>query len=275
MIKSKINELLKCIFNSSEFKFLYNIPYSKHIPYQNYIGVNFDSENILSVKLYFSFFEKPSPEIINAFLPNKSLYSKYIDFYKEDKGRTIENNGLTLTLKIDSRFEIKKGYHFRIDKNLIDFPLIKSFKCNFEDILNIGICEEFGNKDIVKYYYYFQKEYNKERFAERFDRPHSIKADLIEYTESEMFNKLITCNLSENKFYTKFIKYKSNLAVDVNDFFLKYNFSGDIAHGFYENNDIEAKYYFNLKQSSSMSDSFLKHENLHINTIGPLLQDFK
>ncbi len=274
MIKAKINELLKHLFKSREFDLLYKMSYNKSIPYQNYIGVNFNKSDVISIKLYFTFFEIPDFNFVKSYLPDTMGYEKYIGFYKSGSERSLLNSGIAFTLKINSSGEIKRGYHFRIDKTY-SFPEIKAFKCNNNDLLNIGICQEFDKDMLTKYYYYFDKAYNKEKFAERFDKAHAIKSDLIEYTESEKFNKLITCNLTKNSFYQKFLRYNSPIADEVDHLFVgTYGLDNTVAHGFYENSDIEAKYYFNIKKQNNKENVFLSIENKHIDTISDIFKNF-
>jgi hypothetical protein len=269
MVEKQIIELFEEVFKSPEFSILSNIPADSGYPYQNYIGVNFDKDRLLNLKFYFSFFTPPDIQRVKKFIPESSSYEKFITYYNSVKERSIENNGITFSIKINIHKEITTGFHFRINKDVAGFPGIKAFKCLPDDLINVGICEEFKNgKSNVKYYYYFNKLYNKEKFAVRFDKPHLVAADLIEYTESESFNKVIGCNLSDNIFYSKFLKINSLIVDDIDNLFVnQWKLNDHIAHGFYENSDIEAKYYFRLNQVSDDHNHFSLQENKQLDTI--------
>ncbi|MBI3519026.1 MAG: hypothetical protein HY062_06670 [Bacteroidetes bacterium] len=269
MVEKQIIELFEEVFRSSEFSILSDIPVDPEFPYQNYIGVNFDKDKLLNLKLYFSFFTPPDIQYVKKFIPESGNYEKFIAYYTSVKERSMENNGITFSIKINSHKEITTGFHFRIKKDIEGFPDIKAFKCFSGDLLNVGICEEFkSGKSHVKYYYYFTGLYNKEKFAVRFSKPHLVAADLIEYTESESFNKVIGCNLSDNIFYSKFLKIHSRIAEDIDDLLVnQWGLNDHIAHGFYENSDIEAKYYFRLNQLSDDHNHFSLQENKRLDTI--------
>ncbi len=193
----KIAALLKELFTCEAFHILKKIPLSPGFPSQNYIGVNFNNSEVLSLKLYYSFFFPVDLELVDGYIPDSTMYKRFINYYTPQTERSIVNNGLTFSLKINNSGLLTKGYHFRFDKNISELPPIKSFQCSADDILNVGLCEEFSSRgNFLKYYYYFNKLYNKEKFAVRFNKPHLVGADLIEYTESDQFNKVIGCNVS-------------------------------------------------------------------------------
>lgn len=269
MGEKEITNLLNKILNHHELTIIDGFPVEKGFPYQNYIGVNFNHSSIVSIKLYFSFFSPPPIDLVKQFIPEINNYEKYISYYSSTKERSIENNGITFSLKISESGLFTKGYHFRFDANVVEFPKITSFNCSQNDLLNVGICEEFNSEgSLIKYYYYFNKPYNKERFALRFNKPHLIASDLIEYTESRKFNKIISCNLTKNKFYSKFLKFDSPIAETIDAFFIdKLQLNHDVAHGFYEGGEIEAKYYFKLNKTSEHGSSFNLPENHRFETL--------
>lgn len=272
MVEKKISELLKTVFNTDEFNLLYNYPLNKNYPYQNYLGINFNEADILNLKLYFSFFVPPPLDFVKKIIPDTSNYEKFIVNYIPSSERTFENNGITFSLKIDEKKIITKGYHFRFDNNVCDMPKIKSFKVSKDDILNVGICEEFNNAKYIKYYYYFKNIYNKQKFALRFNKPHLIVADLIEYTESDNFNKIIGCNVSANPFYNKFLSFNSPLVKHIDNLLVsKIGLNDNIADGFYENSNIESKYYFKLNSLNIGTNDFSLPENYHINTLNQII----
>jgi hypothetical protein len=249
-------------------------------PYQDYIGVNFNKEKISGLKFYFSFYQALTSEISSVFLDEQLEFEKYKHLWQPQKYRDLNNTGFSFTLKTDENFNVTKGFHFRFPYNKEIFPATKSFRLDPSDLLNAGINFEYKNgQNLAKYYYYFHKVYNKHRFAVRFDESFLCGADLIEYTESEKFNKIIAWNFSEDPVFEHFSLRQEDIPVlkNINDLLsANYGYYHRAWKGMYEGKEILSRYYFNYhddeKRGNFPGD---KKENFQVYTVKDFLQKIK
>ena len=247
-------------------------------PFHDYIGINFTTENITSLKFYFGFFQPITKELSDIFLNQHEELNEYLPYWMPTKERTIENTGFTFTLKLNNKFEITKGFHFRFPyskKN--NFPETQQFKLISEDLMNVGINFEYKNhKTVPKYYYYFHKEHNRQKFALRYKQPFIAGSDLIEYTESEHFNKLIAWNVSNNKFFEIFQKnsewqIQKEICTAIAE---KTNYHNKSFYGFYDNDLVRSMYYMNYKQDNSVAFPGSSPLNFQVFTIKDFIENY-
>jgi hypothetical protein len=220
-------------------------------PFQDYIGINFTENEIVSLKFYFAFYEPITEKISEKFLDNQTDLNAVKHLWLPTKKRQIENTGFTFTYKLNNKFEITKGFHFRFPfSNSVNFPQTKQFKLIPEDLMNVGINFEYqGGNKYTKYYYYFHKEYNRQKFAVKYKAPFIAGASIIEYTESDKFNKIIAWDVCENNFYQTFQKENEwPIQKNINAFLNQHTgYYNKAFHGFYDNNQIRSMYYMNYK----------------------------
>lgn len=257
-----------------------NVKPKAEYPYQDYIGVNFTDTKIISLKFYFGFYEPITKQLGNLFLDHHKEFNEFINLWTPTKNRTIKNTGFTFSLKIDDKFKVTKGFHFRFPfYKSINFPETKHFKFIPNDLINVGINFEYSNDNVLlKHYYYFDKEYNKQRFAVEYNQPFVEGASMIEYTESNNFNKIIAWDFKENIFYKHFLESISKLTIKTeldlifNKKLCYYNRSGN---GCYDNNIIKSVYYFNYK-TNKKSKEFPgnRKENFQVFTIRDFLEKY-
>ncbi|MBI2968067.1 MAG: hypothetical protein HYY40_09665 [Bacteroidetes bacterium] len=216
---SKVNENVRLILNEG----------SAHDLFINYFGVNYNETDIVSVKLYFSFFERPSENILSEFGINEKHRGLIFTNWMPSKRYDFIHQGLTLGLKCylkNNEIIINKYIHFRTTEFALGFP--DEIKLLKEDRNCPGICLEFHEEVTeVKKYYYITSAENKSKIIKNFGIEAIVKHNdisMIEYTESELGRKI---NLAVNRADTvKTILMKENnkYILDLSSyFFRRYN----------------------------------------------------
>lgn len=177
--------------------------YGKSKPfYTNYFGVNYNENELTSVKLYFSFFEFPDPAILNRYNFNEDFIVAMKRFWKPQPKNSMLHQGITLSLKCylsDGNVKINSYVHYRSQDFHLGLP--KNITLSEEDKNNYpGFCLETHDwGDEVKKYFYVTDAHNIGILLQKFDLQNLISPDelyQIEYTESDIESKinLITKN---------------------------------------------------------------------------------
>lgn len=180
-VKSRMDELLR--------------EGEKHKQFINYFGVNFNKETIVSVKLYFSFFETPSATVLDKLNLSENQSSKIDQYWNPPNKYEYFHQGLTIALKCylsNDNVIINDYIHFRSDK--LPFIPPKYVELSEEDKKHyVGVCfEKHDNLDENKNYYYITSNHSKQLLLNDFglNKKLSNKISFIEYTESNIERKL-------------------------------------------------------------------------------------
>lgn len=230
----------------------------------NYIGVNYRNE-VADIKLYFTFFDRIEIGEITALklLPKVDEYIKFSRFYMSN-GESVnswQNTGLTFSIKMSETGKIRTGFHVRgrgFSKNELYIPP-KHIVMSELDLQNYqGIYFEY-EEDITfrKNYYYISDTKTKLQLAEIFQNNDILAAEIVEYTESELGNKVILWENLTKKYLSLGIRSSA-------DGWLKHTVGLQVGFdGVYEKSNKKARYYsapFNVKKGLIPLDtySFLK-----------------
>jgi hypothetical protein len=191
--------IIESVIVQNELNFVLNQYVKK--PFINYFGVNYNDDNLVSVKLYFSFFQYPSDEMFERFNVSNEDLVLIRENWMPSESYDYMHQGLTFGLKCylkDGEIKVNKYFHFRS-------PIKKQVKPNFIKITDVepdnhpGFCVEynFTNKERKNYYYYSTKA-NLEVLLSEFGlaKEEASKISLIEYTESNIEKKI---NIIYNK----------------------------------------------------------------------------
>jgi hypothetical protein len=225
----------------------------------NYFGINYNSEGIVSLKLYFSFMEIPSNKIFNRY----NLSRKDIEFVKNNwNANSLEDyshKGITIGLKCypAKNDTIIDGYvHFRT----MNAPLFSPSKITVDamDLNNFpGYCIQ-TQKTLTEYknYFYITSKKTQQEIIEKFNISKLISTEeliSIEYTESKLENKI---NLNPHS--TEVVKriIESLAPKEIIDFCLYLYSTFDLCYyapGFRLNNDTKAIYFVPKKSLHSLN----------------------
>ena len=265
-----IDEFKKILHHPEVLKEIrYFIEYGKTLPYYtNYFGVNFNSQGLVSVKLYFSFFEIPDDKIFKKYNINPTFLKALKENWKSEPDKKYIHQGITLGLKCyvkNEKIEINSYVHYRCSNYHLGFP--KGLNLTDLDKENYpGFCLEnhdWGSE--VKRYYYISDPITKQKLLSEFELEDKIKVtdlSFIEYTESEVEKKinLITNNSSSVKNVLESLN--NSKIIDFSHYLFKEHELYYFAPGFRHQKDTVAIYY--LPKS-------LYYEIGNINTIDSLL----
>lgn len=254
----------KSVINNEQVreKILFFLEHGKKDPlFINYFGVNYDTHNILTVKLYFSYFNFPEPSFFAA-LNIPSEYEKLIrEKWKTSKQYNFLHQGLTFSLKChfaNNEIIINNYFHFRSEY----FKQKPKLSNLVEEKNNInGISVEFG-KDILdeRYYYYLTSEANKATLFKKFELYDNMsKINLIEYTESKDEQKVNVLYKNSNDVFQILLNSKNEEIITLSSYlFNKFNLYF-FAPGARKKSDKKAIYfvskesYYGLSQESSIN----------------------
>lgn len=214
----------------------------------NYFGVNYNQNNIISIKLYFSFFKLPSRKFLKMFSFSDSDCDMIEELWVPSSKYEYMHQGLTLGLKCylkDNDLLINNYFHFRSPKIQKSNP--KFLNLSHEDYNNNqGVCVEFhGVKRELKQYYYITSEYNKRELLQKLEMPLSDveKINLIEYTESDLESKVNLIYDKSDDIDEYFNQLNNHHIIALNKYFFeKYNLYF-YCPGIRMNSNIKAIYY--------------------------------
>lgn len=161
----------------------------------NYFGVNYSKNNLVSVKLYFSFFEKPSDIFLNEFGISEKYKELIFNNWIPSKTYDFMHQGLTFGLKCylkNDEIIINKYLHFRTPNIVLGMP--NEIKLFDEDKFYPGICMEFHeNRVEEKKYFYINSTQNINKLLQEFSFHKQVAANelhQIEFTESNEEKKV-------------------------------------------------------------------------------------
>jgi len=220
-------------------------------PNMNYFGINFKDNSIVSFKVYFHFFHPLTKEEVSNFTNNISEFFEFYAFHKPSKVRDRRNTGVAFSIKFREN-KIYKGFHYRLENSKKAYELVGKPKLIPENIFDKdfgpGVNYEFSNdNEVFKKYYYFNKSDALSFFANQFNNVDINKAELLEYTESESFSKLISWRFDNRFKNTKKNNFFSELAQDlINQINEKFELV-NLSEAEYKNENIKATYFFYFK----------------------------
>lgn len=214
----------------------------------NYFGVNYKEKNIVSIKLYFSFFDflpKKTLSLLNFDTNSLSYIKRFwtpIDTYR------FFHQGLTIALKcylVNGKIEVQPYFHFRSEK--LPYTSPKYINLTEKDKQNpFGVCiQKHKNETETKHYYYLTDSLSIKKILKQFSLKNDFlsKLNMVEYTESSLERKinLIFKTSEDTRYYLHRIDNPSINSLN-NHFFNTmrlYHFAPGIRH----NSDIHAIYY--------------------------------
>lgn len=234
-VKKRVTEILDCSTDKKSFI--------------NYFGINYAANNLLSVKLYFSYLEMPSDAIFKLFgvnIEHQEIIKKY---WKPVTNYSFVHEGLTFALKCylkNEKVMINNYFGFRSASPLLGLP--KFISLEQEDLFYPGYCVEYDDLTSFaeKKYFFIRSLENKNILIDKFNLSSILsEKDLveIEYAEHDTESKI---NLGVKS--TDVIKKLFEL--DNNNFINKFNNWLFTEHKLYYygyglrlNSDIKAIYY--------------------------------
>lgn len=245
---NQFNDIIKSPYVNNSAKLLLEEG-NKNNLFVNYFGVNYNEKNIVSVKLYFSFFNNPSEKIINEFLIPGEYHKLIAENWKPALTYTYLHQGLTFGLKCylkDNKPEVNRYIHFRTKHPLFGLP--NDIKLSTDEDTNLpGICIEFHKNGIEKKkYFYIHSIENKTKLIKDFGlsgliRPHDINS--IEFSESTI-EKKINLGVSKSEDAAKIIESEGNQYIsELSAYFYKVYRLYYFAPGFRLNSNTRAIYY--------------------------------
>lgn len=162
--------------------------------YLSYIGLNFTSGVIDSIKFYVHFFNEMTESELLRFLPTTADYLSNIDRKNNDTKRDKTNVGTIIEIKFKKEFELPtKGFFYLLknEKSMHDSndqPILLQQEI-IEHCQYSGINFEYdGIETTKKMYYYFDSPFAKSYFESKFKK--SIPGNLIEYSEGSKHSKI-------------------------------------------------------------------------------------
>ncbi len=183
----------------------------------DYFGVNFNGENLVSVKLYFSFLHVyPSDELLNEFVQDDSIIKLIKENWNTSHSFDYLHQGFTFGLKCylkEDKIEINKYVHFRTKEFVLGKP--KNFELQDEDLSNFpGICiEQHKLGPELKKYFYLTSSKSKKIIFDLFDLSKNNlsleEIDMMEYTESEKEEK-VNLIIPKSETVKKFLENEQN-----------------------------------------------------------------
>lgn len=186
----------------------------------DYFGVNYNEENIVSVKFYFSFLNIfPSDDLFRDFNLDENTISIIKSNWKTSDKFEYLHQGFTFGLKCyvkKGKVIINKYIHFRTKEFINGLP--KSITLQDSDQNNFpGICiENHPSKIEHKNYFYVTSKEAKTAIFQMFDLNNSgldlNEIYMFEYTESEI-EKKINIILPESASVKKYLEKNGNNSI--------------------------------------------------------------
>jgi hypothetical protein len=272
---SKVNEIngpacQMVTYMRSEFQKYFESPYvkeafhnynilwnrNKKLPYINYFGINFDSSNIISFKIYFHTFNKLTEEEILWFLPTASDFLKYYPLALRADSCAAEHTGIAFAIKFNSSSPVPHtGFHFQLSPSDESYALVGMPENLPFDISTVkitpGINYEYDERHVLrKRYYYFDTKEHKAYFAARFGFDFLNRVKYIEYTESEKFSKINAWGHcpENNDMLNIFLPWQNEVINELcNEFEIK-----NTVFGYYENSDIRSTYFIRINTRNDL-----------------------
>lgn len=165
-------------------------------PFVNYFGVNYRGDEVLNVKIYFSFFRRLKEEDIKKLIPNTEVFLKHYDKWLDAKTHDMQHTGCTFALKVTADLKPTYYFHYRLPGAAGKLPKNISLNQLEQNEHNNTISYEFNDDKVLEknYYLLFDKTTVKnclEKYKIDFLIKQNYLPDLIEYTETEKWDKII------------------------------------------------------------------------------------
>lgn len=147
-----------------------NFAEKNNSPTFNYLGLNFDNHDLISIKFYVHFFRDLSENEIVSFLPRSTEFLKFIHLKTETDASFFHptNSGIALELKyIVGQRNPRKGFFYHLRNGIESYDAIGISRDEFMPNA-LGINYEYEDEKIYfKTYFYFS---DKEKFSQLSNR---------------------------------------------------------------------------------------------------------
>lgn len=241
-------------------------------PDMNYVGLNFSSGRLCSVKFYFSVYRRITPRDVSAFLPHVDDFMRYYHLWEDSKVRSAAHTGCAFSVKFKANREPEVGFHYRLVACREAYELVgvpETLPFSGEELgTRPGINYEYaaGGEANRRRYYYLEKQSQKDYIAARFARPFASECRLCEFTEWHGGSKVILWTPDYTEHYLSRPTYFHGEAVTMlrrlrDDFDLI-----SAMDGFYEDEDVISSYFFNTLGPKTGNINQGK-ENFHMDTL--------
>lgn len=136
--------------------------------YKSWIGINFYADNLLSLKLYYTFYENLEHSRLSCIFQEKSIISDFLTTMRDASQEhvfepSLPGSGYTVCIKLDGENEPTYGYFHRVREN------------------RMGIFRLYrGEQSQTKYYYYIDSPTERLELASRCGRPILADCETIE-----------------------------------------------------------------------------------------------
>ncbi len=251
-------------------KYINLIKNKKSETFFNYWGINFTDDGVNSLKFYLHIFDELDKNDIVNFIPSTKEFEEFISLKKSNSFKDKMNVGIALTIKFKMNTNKPTfGFYFLLNdiKASIDkIGFAKNLPQHFkEDCIAIGINFEYDNdKTTFKKYYYFDKREIMDFFEKKFNLKNHGGDYIIEYSESNDFEKLNLYRLSNEIDEENLYQFSSKEKRIIQYLKEKFNVRTP-EYGSYLNENIKSIYFFNPKTNELNVDSLksiLHHETL-------------
>lgn len=240
-------------------------------PYQNYIGFNLTEDRIINCKIYTSYFRRLNHHEIDKFLPTTDSFWNYYSQWEPSHFRNASQTGCSFAVKVSTNQEPIYQFHYRIpitEKLLDNLGIYKNEMNLSKGSLNYGHSLEYQGKNILnKRYFYLYKTEEKRIIARKFIEPACFDAYLLEYTKTDINEKVILW--FDNLKYC--YQYFHNVGWELLDGLINWMDSlgcVPMFPGLYANGKIRAIYFFKFPHLCNFP--FADIRNFQVDTIGNL-----
>lgn len=249
----------------------------RDFPDQNYIGINFKNDKIVSIKFYFAVYRRLSPREIAMFLPDAMDFLTYYHLWDSTNSRSNEHTGCTFEVKFKGSSDPVLGFHYRLRPTNEAYKLVGSAQTLPFDASLLGtrpgINYEYEKSRVLrKRYYYFESKEQKSYLAKRFNKPFIEQCAFAEFAE---FDGEAKVNVWRLDYSEENMMRPSGFSVIaqrvITDIRKKYGLI-NISDGYYEQDGTAATYFFGTKGGSKY-DPFPDPVNFHIDTMSFLLRN--
>lgn len=162
----------------------------------NYFGVNYNKDNVVSVKLYFSFLSAFPKSVAQMFSIPNEFAEKIQLYWKPSDQYEYFHQGLTFGLKCyltpEDRVRVNHYAHFRSENLPKKYPLRVTLEK--EDLKQTqGVCyERHKDNSELKQYYYITSQSARMHLFDQYGLSNNQlqHVPMIEYTESDLESKI-------------------------------------------------------------------------------------
>lgn len=171
----------------------------RHLRQQNndpqsftYVGINFKSEQLHSIKFYAHTFTSVSELQAQDFIPHTKDFSKYNKCFTNSNQLSLRNAGIAFELKykIESKMPVL-GFFSHVDNLQILSKQQSLAAIDLSKAASGGINYEYtGSETLIKNYYYFSDKNSSQQLRKLFNVPHLPPSGLYEYSFANNLAKL-------------------------------------------------------------------------------------